>query len=123
MTNPHAPTYPAAVKWIMYPRWWLESIGFWGAPFTPAPGRTPVPVHPNGFPTLSSQEAYDAAYPTGVENAAYTNYCFETPTPSYFSSVLRYGAVFILGTLFTLLIQKFTSGGRKGYDPIADSGV
>lgn len=107
----------------MYPRWWLESIGFWGAPFTSAPGRSPVPVHPNGYPTLPTKEAYDAAYPNGLENAAYTNYCFDTPTSSYLSSFLGYGAVFVLGALFSLFIQKFTSSGRKGYEPIAESGV
>jgi hypothetical protein len=125
--DPHASTYPAAVKWIMYPRWWLESIGYWGAPFTATPGRAPAPVHPNGYPTLPSKEAYAAAYPDGLEGATYTNYCFQTPpTASFtFQSFISYFSLFIVGVVCTLLVQKLFPGGdsRKAYEPIPDSRI
>ena len=47
-------------------RWWLEQIGFWGAPGTPPPDV----LAPDGIPVLtvateSSREAYAAKYPDG----------------------------------------------------------
>lgn len=123
--DPHASTYPAAVKWIMYPRWWLESIGYWGAPFTATPGRAPVPVHPNGYPTLSSKEAYAAAYPNGLEGAVYSNYCFEQPSSSFtFQTFISYSSLILVGVICTLLVQRlFPGDARKAYEPIPDSRI
>lgn len=123
VTNPHAPTYPAAIKWIMYPRWWLESIGYWGAPFTPPPGRTSSPVVPNSYPTLPTQAAYDAAYPNGL-GAPYQNYCFQQPSSFSFLTILFYTGLFVVGGITTLILQKlFPSSDRKGYDPIPDNEI
>ena len=50
------------------PRWWLEQIGYWGnlgAP--PADKDVPVPIPRYNIPTLQSREAYEAAYPDGME--------------------------------------------------------
>jgi hypothetical protein len=106
---------------MMYPRWWLESIGFWGAPFTATPGRSPMPVRPNGYPTLPSKEAYAAAYPNGLEGTSYTNYCFDEPKSFDYFSLLRYLAVFIVGSLSTLMIQRFFPGEKNHrYEQIPD---
>lgn len=120
--NPHASTYPAAVSWIMYPRWWLESIGYWGAPFTPPPGRSSAsPVAPNSYPTLPSQAAYEAAYPQGL-GAPYQNYCFQQSNAITYSTIFFYIALFLGGAITTLLAQKIFPGDRKkGYDPIPDN--
>ncbi len=105
----------------MYPRWWLESIGYWGAPFTPPPGRTPSPVGPNSYPTLPTQVAYEAAYPNGL-GAPYQNYCFQQPSSISFSTILSYVALFVAGGFVTIIVQKlFPSSSRKGYDPIPDN--
>ena len=119
--NPHASTFvPGAVSWIMYPRWWLESIGYWGAPFTTPGGRVPTPVYPNSYPTLPTKEAYDAAYPNGLLGSSYTNTCFAQPNNYSFSTILFYLSLVIGGAIFTLIFQHFFPANRKGYEQIPD---
>ena len=68
MINPHAENFKQAVGYITYPRWWLEQIGFWGAPGQPPPDKTePMPVHVLNIPTLESRSEYDARYPEGED--------------------------------------------------------
>lgn len=105
----------------MYPRWWLESIGYWGKPFTPPPGREPSPVYPNSYPTLSSKEAYDTAYPNGLSGSSYTNTCFTQPNYYSFSFILFYLTLFIGGAIFTLIIQRIFPSNKKGYNIIPDT--
>lgn len=104
----------------MYPRWWLESIGYWGAPFTTPAGREPTPVRPNSYPTLSSKEAYDSAYPNGLLETSYTNTCFTQPNNYSLSSIIFYLTLFFGGAIFTLVMQQFFPSNRKGYEQIPD---
>jgi hypothetical protein len=111
VVNPHASTYPAAVKWMMYPRWWMESVGYWGQPFHPSPTRnTPVSVFPNSYPTLSSPEAYAEQYPQGI-GKPYEKACYSAPesvvvdvtNSSFFNSSTA--LAFVAGIVLTLLLQ------------------
>jgi len=121
VVDPHAPTYPAAIRWMMYPRWWLESIGFWGAPFTPAPGRGAAePVTPNGYPTLSSPAEYDAAYPNGI-GSPYRNTCFQEPVPT--TTWAPFWLVllgFLAGLICTVVANRFYPSMKSGYMPVDD---
>lgn len=81
-----------------------------------------MPVQPNGYPTLPTQEAYAAAYPNGLEGASYTNYCFAEPKSFDYLTLLRYLGVFIVGSLFTLMMQRlFPSEKVHPYERIPDS--
>lgn len=49
-------------------RGWLESVGYWGRPFSPPPGCTEsLPIRPINVPSLDSQGAYYKAYPLGMQ--------------------------------------------------------
>jgi hypothetical protein len=39
VVNPHAENFFNAVQYMTVPRWWLEQVGFWGAPGTPPPDK------------------------------------------------------------------------------------
>ena len=52
-------------------RWWLEQIGYWGAPGTPAPSEgSPVGIQPLSYPTLETKHDYHEIYKRGL-NATY----------------------------------------------------
>lgn len=122
VTNPHASTFvPGAVTWIMYPRWWLESIGYWGKPFSTPLGKEPSPVYPNSYPTLPTKEAYDSAYPNGLSGAFYTNTCFTQPNYYSFSNIMSYFITFLIGIGITLTVQHFIPSNKKLYDRIPDT--
>ena len=72
MVNPHAENFKQAVGYITYPRWWLEQVGFWGAPGQPpADQAEPMPVHVMNVPTLASKAEYDAKYKATGEDFNY----------------------------------------------------
>ena len=45
VVNPHAENYNFATDTFTYPTWWLESVGYWGAPGTPA--KVPLLPYPS----------------------------------------------------------------------------
>lgn len=122
VVDPHASTFtPGAVQWMMYPRWWLEGVGYWGAPYTPAPGRKePLPVYPNSYPTLSSKEAYAEQYPEGI-GAPYEHTCYNTLECAEATSPYLYGFGGVaIGVVLMLILQKLWAP-RGGYAQIPES--
>jgi hypothetical protein len=109
---------------MMYPRWWLESIGFWGAPFTPAPKHdAPSPVLPNGYPTLQSQQEYGNVYPDGA-GTPYTNKCLESSNLPFGAGVGAYVAVlmsFLAGAACTYYVHRCSGKDKRGYSEIPES--
>jgi len=68
ISYPHVENFNMAFKYLTVPRWWFESIGFWGAPGTP-PADDPVPrqIRPINIPSEDSQADYQAKYPSGLD--------------------------------------------------------
>jgi hypothetical protein len=70
--NFHAENFAEAITWINYRRWWMEFVGFWGPPGTPAPGKaTPEGVTPMVFNTQATQAEYQQLYPEGTSTKYY----------------------------------------------------
>ena len=42
VVNPHAENFMNSVQYLTVPKWWLEQVGFWGAPGSPPPDRSQV---------------------------------------------------------------------------------
>lgn len=67
ITDFHAENFAHSFKAVTYPRWWMEQVGYWGAPGTPSLNRTSVPIYPINIYSEPSPEAYAKAYPEGIE--------------------------------------------------------
>jgi hypothetical protein len=67
IVDPHTENFSDAYAYLGALRWWYELIGYWGPPGKPPlDEKAPAPIIPINVPTLSSQEAYMAAYPKGL---------------------------------------------------------
>ncbi len=63
LTNPHAENFLYAVQYLTVPRWWLELVGYWGAPGSPpSDKKAPSPIHPINVPSYDSIADYKKIY-------------------------------------------------------------
>ena len=79
----HVDNFAQAYAYLTVPRSWMELVGYWGAPGTPAYGNDrPVPAHPVNVPSEDSLAAYQQKYPHGP-NATYSwPYSYLVPASS-----------------------------------------
>ena len=61
MTSIHYENFIYASRYLTVPRWWLELIGYWGAPGTAAPGHTASPIKPINVRPQMTKEDYIAS--------------------------------------------------------------
>lgn len=80
IVDPHSEAFTTAYRYLTVQRDWMESIGYWGVPGTPATGEEPVPVRPINVPTEESAAAYKTKYPEGYFKAYVATSTFVAPT-------------------------------------------
>mmetsp|Transcript_8804 Transcript_8804/g.13172 ORF Transcript_8804/g.13172 Transcript_8804/m.13172 type:complete len:726 (+) Transcript_8804:54-2231(+) len=142
----HAENFVNAVTWISYPRWWMEMVGFWGPPGTPATGKAAADgVRPMVFNTQASVEEYKKVYPAGVDTKYYIHSTTTPddsnapsddsnpvtpppPTPTTSSDGYSSWAIgiscFLLGIGFSYLVDFIRSNYfSKGYSRISDVSI
>lgn len=137
VTNPHAEDFARSFKYVGVPKWWFESIGYWGAPGVPATGADGVPDKPSTirrytFPTERTVEDYKTKYPTDFSNA-YAFYGYnatfsfygdnESPydplvaganplDSAWYSSLMSTVIGVLIGIAMTLVYLRLVSGSR-----------
>lgn len=125
VVNEHAETYVDSYTYLTVPRSWLESVGYWGAPFTPPPGSaSPLPVQPINVPSLASPALYQAAYPRGLGAAYPWPFSYITPVTASTSMIEEgrgswsAGAALALGAFLGAILALL---GMKIYDKFVRS--
>eukprot|EP01041_Mallomonas_annulata_P009869 gene9869-20534_t len=66
VTFPHTENFLTAARYMTVPKWWLEQIGYWGAPGTPPAGELPIGIKPINIPGERSMDDYKKLYPNGI---------------------------------------------------------
>jgi hypothetical protein len=132
ITDFHAENYHNANTHMIYPRWWMEQIGYWGAPGTPFTNRTSVPIYPINVVGEVSMAVYQSVFPDGIGAPYPTKGNPNDPMHSYWfgdvetqNSVLSHllsmavgGSIGVAVTYFVVMQDK-----RRGYTAIIDTPV